>query len=203
MLADLRHDMVQTVNLMLEGLDAAALERRMQAAGRDASGVIAGSGIAVERIDELYELDMHYLGRPTRWPCRCRYRKATVLASPRAWSAPRSRRPISRRSAASCPASRCASCRFRVAAIGRRPAFDFSVFAPDPSASLDRARSGSRPVWFDGGWRDTGVWARLDLPVNAKIAGPAILEQPDATTVIEPGLAGRIDKLGNLIVEPA
>ena len=50
---------------------------------------------------------------------------------------------------------------------------------------------------------DTGVWARLDLPVNAEIAGPAILEQPDATTVIEPGLAGRIDKLGNLIVEPA
>ena len=91
----------------------------------------------------------------------------------------------------------------RVAAIGRRPAFDFSVFAPDPSASLDKARLGSRPVWFDGGWRDTGVWARLDLPVDAKIAGPAILEQPDATTVIEPGLAGRIDRLGNLIVEPA
>jgi N-methylhydantoinase A len=56
-------------------------------------------------------------------------------------------------------------------------------------------------VWFDGGWRDTGVWSRLDLPVDAHIAGPAILEQPDATTVIEPGLAGRIDGLGNLIVE--
>jgi N-methylhydantoinase A len=47
------------------------------------------------------------------------------------------------------------------------------------------------------------VWARLELPVGAKIVGPAILEQPDATTVIEPGLLGRIDKLGNLIVEPA
>ena len=91
----------------------------------------------------------------------------------------------------------------RVAAIGRRPAFDFSVFAPDPSASLEKARLASRPVWFDGGWRDTSVWARLDLPVDARISGPAILEQPDATTVIEPGLAGRIDPLGNLIVEPA
>ena len=46
------------------------------------------------------------------------------------------------------------------------------------------------------------VWARLDLPVDATVSGPAILEQPDATTVIEPGLAGRIDRLGNLIVEP-
>ena len=59
------------------------------------------------------------------------------------------------------------------------------------------------PVWFDGGWRDTTIWSRLDLPAGAAIAGPAILEQGDATTVIEPGLAGRIDAMGNLLVEPA
>ena len=36
-----------------------------------------------------------------------------------------------------------------------------------------KARRGSRPVWFDGGWRDTAVWARLELPVDATIDGPA------------------------------
>jgi N-methylhydantoinase A len=46
------------------------------------------------------------------------------------------------------------------------------------------------------------VWARLALPAGAVIEGPAILEQPDATTVIEPGLVGRVDPLGNVIVEP-
>jgi N-methylhydantoinase A len=202
-LADLRHDMVQTVNLMLEGLDAAALERRMLGAGREASAVIAGSGIAVERIDVLYEFDMHYLGQT--------HTVAVPLPVSQGDSLGVSERMVRAAFEAAYLASfsrllpglamRIVS--LRVAAIGRRPAFDFSVFAPDPSASLDKARSGTRPVWFDGGWRDTGVWARLDLPVNAKIAGPAILEQPDATTVIEPGLAGRIDKLGNLIVEPA
>jgi N-methylhydantoinase A len=90
-----------------------------------------------------------------------------------------------------------------VAAIGRRPAFDFAVFAPGQAASAEKARLASRPVWFDGGWRDTPVWARLELPADARIVGPAILEQPDATTVIEPGFAGRIDRLGNLIVESA
>jgi N-methylhydantoinase A len=90
----------------------------------------------------------------------------------------------------------------RIAAIGRRPAFDFSVFAPGASASLETARLGSRQVWFDGGWLDTTVWARLDLPADATIRGPAILEQADATTVIEPGLVGRIDAMGNLLVEP-
>jgi N-methylhydantoinase A len=89
----------------------------------------------------------------------------------------------------------------RVAAIGRRPAFDFRVFTPDPSASLDKARRGTRRVWFTGGFRDTTIWSRLDLPAGARVEGPAILEQPDATTVIEPGLAGRIDALGNLVVE--
>src|SRR5882724_5586074 len=54
-LADLRHDMVQTLNVMLNGLDAAALEQRMRAAGQEASAVIAASGIAVERIDVQYE----------------------------------------------------------------------------------------------------------------------------------------------------
>jgi len=90
---------------------------------------------------------------------------------------------------------------FRVAAIGRRPPFDFSVFAPDPAATLDAARRGTRPVWFDGAPRDTEIFARLELPAAARIAGPTILEQPDATVVIEPGMAGTVDRLGNLIVE--
>ena len=78
----------------------------------------------------------------------------------------------------------------RVAAIGRRPAFDFSVFAPDASRVAGEGRgAASRRVWFDGGWRDTAIWSRLELPAGAAIEGPAILEQPDATTVIEPGLS--------------
>jgi N-methylhydantoinase A len=90
----------------------------------------------------------------------------------------------------------------RVAAIGVRPAFDFTVFAPEASASLETARLGTRRVWFPAGWREAAIWRRLDLPAGARISGPAVLEQPDATVVIEPGFAGRIDALGNLIVEP-
>jgi N-methylhydantoinase A len=195
--------MVQTVNLMLEGLDPAALERRMQAAGREASAVIPGSGIAVERIDVLYELDMHYLGQTHTVAVPLPVSQGESLGVSESMVRAAFEAAYLASFSRLLPGLAMRIVSLRVAAIGRRPVFDFSVFAPDPSASLDKARLGSRPVWFDGGWRDTGVWARLDLPVHAKIAGPAILEQPDATTVIEPGLAGRIDKLGNLIVEPA
>ena len=89
----------------------------------------------------------------------------------------------------------------RTAAIGRRPRFDLSVLAPSPDASLAAAARGTRPVWFDGSWHDAQVWQRLELPAGAVIEAPALLEQPDATAFIEPGLRGRVDSLGNLIVE--
>jgi N-methylhydantoinase A len=199
-LADLRHDSVQTLNLMLDNLDVAALAKRMQSTAEQAKAVIAGSGIFVERTDVLYEFDMHYLGQthtvaaPITMPqngaitadlIRAAFEKAYQLSFSRLL-----------------PGLSIRIVSLRVAAIGRRPHFDFAVFAPDASASLEKARRGSRRVWFDGGWRDTDVWSRLDLPAGASIDGPAILEQPDTTIVIEPGFAGRIDKLGNLVVEP-
>jgi N-methylhydantoinase A len=39
--------------------------------------------------------------------------------------------------------------------------------------------------------------------VGAEIPGPAILEQPDATVVVDPGLVARVDRFGNLIIERA
>jgi len=201
-LADLRHDMVQTVNLMLDSLQSTVLEMRLSAAGKEASAVIAAAGIPVERIDVLYELDMHYLGQthtvavplPIEADARGLSERVVRAAFEAAYSASFSRL---------LPGLAIRIVSLRIAAIGRRPAFDFSVFAPDAMASLDSAKEGSRRVWFAGGWRETPVWSRLALPAGAVIEGPAILEQPDATTVIEPGLAGRVDPLGNVIVEPA
>ena len=60
-----------------------------------------------------------------------------------------------------------------------------------------------RPVWLDGVWRDAAIYDRLALPVGTTIVGPAVLEQPDATTLIDPELVGRVDRLGNVVVELA
>ena len=62
-IADLRHDHVRTVNLMLDGLDAAALDRRLVEEGRDVKAVVESAGVPVERVDVSFELDMHYLGQ--------------------------------------------------------------------------------------------------------------------------------------------
>jgi len=68
---------------------------------------------------------------------------------------------------------------------------------------MQAAARGTRPVFFDGAWRDAAIFSRLDLPVGAAVPGPAILEQPDATVVVDPGLVARVDRFGNLIIERA
>jgi N-methylhydantoinase A len=55
-------------------------------------------------------------------------------------------------------------------------------------------------VWFEGGWKATPIWRREQLAPGARLAGPAIIEQMDATTVIEPGNTVVADKFGNLVV---
>ncbi len=197
-LADVRHDTVQTLNLMLDRLNTKALTQRMRDAAKDAAAVVANSGIEVDRIDVLHEFDLHYMGQthtvsaPVELPAAGDIAPESIqTAFEKSYSSSFSRlmtgSPV-----------RIAS--LRVTAIGRRPNFDFEIFAP-PASALSDAKREPRQVWFEGGERETQIWSRLELPVGAVIEGPAILEQPDATTVIEPGFAGRIDELGNLIVE--
>ena len=59
---------------------------------------------------------------------------------------------------------------------------------------------GERKIWHDGKEHKATLYERLDLPIGAKIHGPAILEQPDTTIFIDPGLAGEVDEIGNLII---
>src|SRR5262249_30017359 len=150
-IADLRHDQVQTVNLMLDGLDAAALDRRMVAAGEEALAVVKAAGIAVERIEAAFELDMHYLGQTHTVPVplpvaldkgTTGVSEALVRAAfERAYSAAFSQL---------LPGIPIRIVSLRTAATGRRPAFDLTAFAPEGDASLAKAERGARRIFFGG-----------------------------------------------------
>jgi N-methylhydantoinase A len=59
-----------------------------------------------------------------------------------------------------------------------------------------------RRVHF-GTWLDTPIFRRADLKPGMTVTGPAIVEQSDTTTVVEPGMTLRVDRFHNLIVEVA
>jgi N-methylhydantoinase A/oxoprolinase/acetone carboxylase beta subunit len=59
-----------------------------------------------------------------------------------------------------------------------------------------------RQVWFGdpGGFIDCDVFARDSLAAAHAIAGPAIVEQEDSTTLVPPGVTADVDRPGNLIL---
>jgi N-methylhydantoinase A/oxoprolinase/acetone carboxylase beta subunit len=89
----------------------------------------------------------------------------------------------------------------RVRAIGRS--------APPASiraerSGLDDARPASREVWFlhGAGPLASAVLQRAALATGTRVAGPAVIEQHEATTLVPPGWSATVDTHGNLLIEP-
>ena len=59
-----------------------------------------------------------------------------------------------------------------------------------------------RKVWFrDVEFVDSDIYERSLIPVGAEFEGPAVVEQPDTTTVIPPRTKCRVDEYHNIIIE--
>jgi N-methylhydantoinase A len=69
-----------------------------------------------------------------------------------------------------------------------------------PAARYTPAPKGRRKVHFATAWHETAVYRREDLAPGHTIAGPAIIDQADTTTVVEPDLVLTVDDAGNLLV---
>ena len=84
--------------------------------------------------------------------------------------------------------------------IGRRPAFPIAslIESAGRMQRVQEAVIGERQLFADGRWQTAQVFDRVKLPIAARLAGPAIVQQMDATTVIEPGAAATVDAIGNL-----
>jgi N-methylhydantoinase A len=194
-IADMRHDFVQTVNRTLDALDAVSLAgtaERFEAEGRS---LLDRSGVAFTAIERTLELDMSYVGQThtVATPFAGVMFSADALRS--AFEA-RYREVYGRLLAG--VAIRVLN--LRLAVIGRRPKLDLAHLAPEPGRTESDARTGMRQVYVDGAWREARIYSRLDLPVGTVVEGPAVLEQPDTTIFLDPDLEGRVDRFGNFVI---
>ncbi len=89
---------------------------------------------------------------------------------------------------------------WRVQSTGLVPPVESRRFTPT-GAKLDSALRERRPVRFAGQMTDTPVYQREKLDVGQVIMGPAVIEQYDCTTVIEPGQTATVDIYKNLVVK--
>jgi N-methylhydantoinase A len=74
---------------------------------------------------------------------------------------------------------------------------------PELPKSAAPPQPGSRPVYFDGRFRDTPVFARVALGAGFTFEGPVIVEEFGSTTVVVPGHVLTVDPHGILIVKAA
>ncbi len=86
----------------------------------------------------------------------------------------------------------------RTTVKGLRPRERRHLRAPLERGEPDAART--RRVHF-GGWVETPVYERDSLLPGHRFTGPAIVEQGDTTTVIEPEMSVRVDAYENLVAE--
>ncbi len=195
--ADLRHDFVATVNQPLEAVVDTRIAEVFEAQIASGRALLAREKVAVESVVTLHRADMQFQGQSHILPVAIATAAITIDELRASFAA-----AYWKRFGVELPEIRPVLVNLHTAVIGRRKPVSLRAIAPArPKATVEAARRTTRPVWFDGGWLDTPVYVREQLPFDARFAGPAIVEQLDCTSVIEPGNRVEIDTIGNLIVE--
>ena len=72
---------------------------------------------------------------------------------------------------------------------------------PTSPRAVAEAVKGRRDIAIDGKTTAATIYERDRLDIGAAVAGPAVVEQFDATTVIPPGWRAKVDGFRNLVLE--
>jgi len=195
--ADLRHDFVRTLNRPLDALPEGALAEVFAAQSAEGDRLVDRETIALSGRRYLYSVDMQFIGQThllrvdlpgpevdkatlhalfeTAYFNRFRVRLADIRAN---------------------------LVNANCSVIGARAPLDLSTLI-DPTgrrATVQEAEIGRRPVYFGGDWHDVAIYWRDYLPLAFEMTGPAVIEQMDTTTLIEPGDRATGDANGNIIM---
>ena len=195
LVADLRHDYVNTVNATVSDLDMDRLRAILDEHIAEGKATIEREGVAVTGIKLLHFADMQFLGQShiltisialeiTRDDLQAAFEAAY-------W----------RRFEVELPEIRAVLVNLHSAVIGEREAMPLEAIAYGGDDTVPANQT--RRVWFGDGWIDTPILSRAHFSPGTAMDGPAIIEQLDTTVVIEPGDHVVADAFGNLMISVA
>ncbi|MDO9216828.1 MAG: hydantoinase/oxoprolinase family protein, partial [Lacisediminimonas sp.] len=190
-IADLRYDFSRTIDKRLDEVDPASLREQFERHLDEGRSQLAQNTALIKDTVATHSIDMCFLGQihPLRVPVeadwsREQIEEAFLRQYAGAFGSALENLPIV-----------LVTLRSSVAGVRpreRKEAHDVAAIAAPATTT--------RPVYFDG-WIDTPIYQRSALQAGMWFTGPAIIEQADTTTVLEPGMRCRVDALSNLIVE--
>lgn len=194
LLADVRHDYVQSVAQPLGDVSPTEIDAILAAQRAAGEALIEEEGVPVTGVDVLHEAELQYRGQSHV----LRVALSGTGFDPRTVreqfsAAYRERFDIELNEMEPMLSA------VRTTVVGLRP--------PLPLASLgvtepldEGEHIETRSVYFDGVWVETPILGRERLPVGARLTGPALIEQADTTVLLDPGATAVVDDFGNLIV---
>ena len=198
---DVLHDYVRSELCALDRLDPAHAGKIFREIEAAAESELAGEGLDPRAAIFEREFDMRYAGQgyELRVPLALSLTDGAALAAARARFDEVHERIHGH--AAKEKGVEVVSYRLRVRV--RVPKFSPQAQeARPPAPPPPGALKGTRSVFFDAHEaRETAIYDRDRLGVGAVFAGPAIVEQFDATSVVPPGWRASVDRYGNLILE--
>ncbi len=196
LVADLRQDFVNTLNAALDTVEMAQVHRVLAEQAARGVAVNAAQQGEVEATETRHSADMQFRGQThlirVAIPDAAASRETLQAGFEAAYFA---------RFQIRMPEIRATLVNLNTTVIGRRKPFPVAALLDPPTEAA--APAGSRPVFAGGRWARTPVYAREALPAGATLAGPAVIEQADATTFVEPGARLRVDAIGNLRITVA
>ena len=201
LVTDIRHEFVATRRLRLDSLTPAALDALFAEFAAEGDARLTRDGVSPADRRTLRSADLRYHGQSFELPVTVpsgpltpadinRLRAEFHASHERAYGYAAPDDPVEQ-------------VNVRLVAVGVTPKPRRAPLpAGGPSAAA--AVKGRRDVWFAeaNGFRETVVLDRSKLLRGNVIAGPAIVEEHDASTLVHPGWTATVDEHANLVLRP-
>jgi N-methylhydantoinase A len=198
LMADLRHDLSQTFIMPLDTADSETVNGAFRDLEERVRGVFAKENVGVDAITTTYQLDLRYVGQE--------HTLAVVAPAPFS-DASKSRiagdfdEQHLRIYGHNAPDEPKEIVSLKVIGLGSVTKPNLERIPEGGDTPTPDARLGGRDVYVGNGQYSTyDIYRRDRLQAENVIAGPAIIEEVTATTVIETGQSCRVDPYGNLLI---
>jgi N-methylhydantoinase A len=200
LVADLKHDFSRTLVQRIDRADPEVLETMFSELSQSAFAVLATENIGREEAALERFLDIRYVGQSYQLTIPLNSTRITreVLAEARQRFNATHRATYGYAE----PSEPCEIVNLRISALGLIDKPVLGTGQVDAVRDVAAAKKGTRPVFFSGsGFLDCAVYDRLLLPIGAEFLGPAVIEEPDSTTLVDPGWRVRVERFGILAID--
>jgi N-methylhydantoinase A len=198
LVADLRQDLVNTLNVPLDVADMDRVHAILEDQRCRGMAINAAEQDEIVKTVVLHGADMQFRGQTHLLRVALPHANVSRAAMQELFE-----HAYFARFQVALPEIRAVLVNLVTAVIGKRRAFPLAALIDGAgrAGNCADARIGERALFADGRWVRAHVYDRIKLPARARIQGPAIIQQLDATTIVETGALAAVDVLGNLRIK--